>query len=198
MRGTIYFSKINRGYRKNPSKTEVIKERIAEDMRHKILPDETEAQKEVSRQIVQDEKSRQKLYSLTSTSKTVLLKISTCFFLEFEPKDIVITLTNVTITTKPFLNIPLFGAKQIQGIVIENITSVEVEYIPLFATLRIVDSTGTYKIRFLKKEEAVHARNIIQGMLVGKKSGLDFIGIEPKELVAKLIRLGNHHPEVTS
>ncbi|MBI2599591.1 hypothetical protein HYW43_01575 [Candidatus Daviesbacteria bacterium] len=190
--GTIYFPnrKAPKPKQAHTRAAEAVKEDIVKDIQEKIIPDETEAHKEISKGAVNDERSRQKMEALVDESQNYLLKISTHYFFETEPKTVIVDVAKVSIITRPFLDIPLLGPEEVQSFAVENITDVRVDFIPFFGTLTITESGNTHKIKYLKKQEAILARRIIQGILIFKKNGLSLTGMERFTLLSKLETIG--------
>ena len=76
----------------------------------------------------------------------------------------------------------------------KGIREVFVETSPWFATLKIVgkDFNGkSVKISFLKRDDALKAKKIIQGLSIGVKEGVDFSQIQKDSLSEKLEDLGS-------
>ncbi len=134
------------------------------------------------------DKNLQKLDSLANESQHTLLKIKAVFPFNFFPDEIIIDETKVSIIRKLF-----FFSNQIRSVAHEDILNVIVEYHIFFATLGIVDRSFIQQpisINYLKKNDAILARCIIQGIIIAKKEGVDFNMVTVKDLVQKAKRIG--------
>ncbi|HSX40091.1 MAG TPA: hypothetical protein VLF68_00600 [Candidatus Saccharimonadales bacterium] len=138
-------------------------------------------QKEISKQ-------SQKFETLVGKSNRVLLKISGIFPFDLFPDSIVIDENKVNIIHRYF-----FFTDEVQSIVIPHIKDVLVDRALLFATLKILPdgfSENWVSVEYLWKEEAVRARRIILGLLVGQKEGIDITKVETQDLEKKIEALG--------
>ncbi len=145
--------------------------------------------------IREEEKSRHKMDELIEKSNRVLFRTSTVFPFDFFPSEIIIDENKVSIIKKTF-----FWSEEVHSIMIKDITDVLIQTIPFFATLIICDdSSGENQINisFLKKDEAIKIRKIIQGLMVSLKGlsspmlgSIEVTSIPQWELIKKLETLG--------
>lgn len=131
--------------------------------------------------------NKEKFESLVRGSK-VLYELRSVFPFDLFPDTVTIDSEKVNITFKDF-----FLSARLQSYYIKNISYVYVDTGPLFASLNIVDEglvgqTGT--VSYLKKDEALCACRIIQGLIVTHKEDIDLSKIEDKNLVPKIEKLG--------
>ncbi len=129
----------------------------------------------------------QKLDDLVKGNR-VLYKISSVFPFDFFPDKIIIDPIKINVVFKEF-----FSSERVHGIYIRNISDVYVDTGPIFATLKIIDQgivENTVIVNYLKKNEALKAREIIQGLIVANRHGIDVSAIDDTNLVSKLVSLG--------
>ncbi len=134
------------------------------------------------------ELNNQKLDDLIDKCDTTLLKIETVWPFVFFTNDIIIDPHKVTIVFRDF-----FWAEQIHSVMVRDILDVVVETSLFFATLRIVDQgyiENSININYLKKDEALEARKVIQGLVVAHRQGIDFSKLETKNLKEQVTELG--------
>lgn len=133
----------------------------------------------------------QKLANLIDISNTPLLKIESVFPFHLVPDELSIDPTKITFTYKH-----LFGGKEQLSVAIQDITEVEVTNNLFFAQLRLMtnlseEQNRDYTINFLQKEEARKARQIIQGLEVAVKQGIDLTMVKNTELLHRIEELGS-------
>lgn len=117
-----------------------------------------------------------------------LIKIKTVFPFKFFTDTIVVDENKINIIEGIFF----FSAK-VKSIPIHHIQDVEVESSVFFAAIKILPVGYMEEwmiIRYLWKKEALRARRIISGLLVGHKNGIDFSKVETKNFVAEIEDLG--------
>ncbi len=128
------------------------------------------------------------LDALVSSSRMPLYSTSACFPFDFFPDQLSIEIAQVNVMKKSF-----FFTQHIQSIPIKNVADVFLQTSVFFATLKIIDSSyieNSVKIEYLKKDDACKARQLIQGLVIAHKEGIEVTGIPPKELILKLEQLG--------
>lgn len=116
-------------------------------------------------------KQEAKFFSLLRQSDSCLYTIHSVFPFDFFPDDISIEQNQVNVVNRTF-----FLCSHIQSIPITNVSDVFVESGPFFSTIRIVDKSyieNSVTVKFLKKSEALHARKIIQGLIVAINQHID-------------------------
>lgn len=136
-----------------------------------------------------NQNENRKLEKLISLSEQKILQISTSLPLDLSPQKLEIDFNKVVITSGDPLDV-----ENISVILIDDIQDVAIESSPLFSTLKITDQKfpqQPYSISYLKKEAAVKAMNIIQGLLIARREGINLSEIKSKrDLINKLIELG--------
>lgn len=132
--------------------------------------------------------NQEQLEGLIEKYRTVLYKLSSVFPFDLFPDEITVTENRVNIINREF-----FGSEQIYNILIKDIADVNIETNPFFATIKMYDARRRerppLKVSFLKKEDALEARTIIQGLISGTAQGIDFSKFDPEELVKKIKEL---------
>lgn len=131
----------------------------------------------------------EKFNSLLDQSHNVLFTTKSIFPFDFFPDSLIIDINQIHITTREF-----FKSQKLYSMSIQDIREVFVETSPWFATLKIVgkDFNGkSVKISFLKRDDALKAKKIIQGLSIGVKEGVDFSQIQKDSLSEKLEDLGS-------
>lgn len=148
-----------------------------------------DAQKEIVKEDIKSkEQNSEQLDNLIEKSNKNLQTLSTVFPFTLFPTTITIDPDKVTVTFKEF-----FASNNFQTMLIKEITNVEVQTDLFFGSLKIRDSADRAHeilVKFLKKKDAEKAREIIQGLIVGTKQGVDFSQIEQETLVKKVEELG--------
>jgi hypothetical protein len=136
--------------------------------------------------------SKEKFEALVEKSETPLYSISTIFPFQLFPKHIVVDLNKVSIVNNIF-----FFSKRRHSIFIEDVTDVYTDTNLFFAALSIVDRgfvENEIKIYYLRKDEAIKMRRIVQGLLVAHRQKVDLSKLEgTPQLVEKLESLGESH-----
>ncbi len=134
--------------------------------------------------------NQQKLDNLLSLSNNVIFRTTTIFPLDIFPTTLVIDYSQIHVISKMF-----FLSDRIRSIDIENIAEVTAVVVPFFATLNIVEAsspTTPITLKYLKKDQALKARRIIQGMIISKKMEIDITKMKnDSDLVQKLEKLGS-------
>ncbi|MBI4066913.1 hypothetical protein HY407_00890 [Candidatus Gottesmanbacteria bacterium] len=135
--------------------------------------------------------TKKSLIDLDSTvDKThhILFKTSTLFPFDLFPDTITIDEIKVNITRKEF-----FSSEQIQSILIDNISDVEVETAPILATLVITHigyRVNPVAIKNLKRADAIRAKRIIQGLIILRSEKIDTSSYTTPILRQRLVELG--------
>lgn len=134
------------------------------------------------------EVANQKLEDLADKSDTILLKVSTVFPFTFFVNDIIIDPYKVNIIFREF-----FFSEHIHSIMVKDILDVVVETSLLFATVKIVDQgyvENTVDIAYLKKDDALRVRKIIQGLVIAHRQAVDLSVLPSYHIKEKASDLG--------
>jgi hypothetical protein len=152
---------------------------------------QTELQKEATHEAEKDlqkqeAESKQQLSELTDAAQRVLFKTKTVFPFDLFPNDVIVNDDKVDIVFREF-----FMAETIHSEMIEELKDVVVETSPFFATLRLVDTFNVETcVKYLPTKDALKARDIIQGLVVAKKRGLDLTNMTKEEILKKIQAIG--------
>ncbi|HSW88703.1 MAG TPA: hypothetical protein VLG12_06090 [Candidatus Saccharimonadales bacterium] len=140
--------------------------------------------------------SNTNLENLRKKSKRIITSISSVFPFELFPSTIEVEDNKVTVIFRQF-----FWSSQTQSMDMQDISNTFLETAPFFATLRIITRSfveNSIKIPWLKRGEANHTRNIIEGLRIFSQERIDTSKYELKDLIKKLeslstINITMHH-----
>lgn len=154
------------------------------DLKHIVVSRDTDSQPEVVQRIRVDGerevyadllrdrvKHRKLLKEVVDSSNTVLFHAKAIWPFDFFPNEIIIDVARVTILKREF-----FWTGNIESLYIKDLMHITVETGPFFSTLRLVDTSFDKKkhfIAYLKRNDAFRAREILQGLVIASKSGVD-------------------------
>lgn len=132
----------------------------------------------------------QGLNSLVIKTQNTLLIVRSIRIFDFFPDKLIIDENKVS-----FIYKDAFGVKSIHSVLIENITYVEAHTSLITGTLVVVDSSNyrhpiELKINNLRKDAAIRARKLIQGLVHAKVSKADLSQLSPYDLENSLEELG--------
>lgn len=147
-------------------------------------------QKQEEAQLADKHKRQDKnlVAGLVRKSNRILVSISSHGFpFDLFPDTINIEEGRITIITRSF-----FSSSQVHSVDIKDISNVFINTAPFFAQLVIVSKTfaeNEIRIRNLRREEAVFARRIIEGLRIFENKQIDTSNYTKGELIAKLEEL---------
>src|SRR4030042_983134 len=125
---------------------------------------------------------------LVKKSNRILLSISShAFPFDLFPDTINVEEGRITIITRTF-----FLSARVHSVDIKDVSNIFVNVAPFFAQLVIISKTfeeNEVRIKNLRKDEAVFARRIIEGLRIFENKRIDTSNYTVKELVAKLQEL---------
>jgi hypothetical protein len=131
---------------------------------------------------------RRTVEKLVKKSNRILLSISSHSFpFDLFPDTINVEEARITIITRTF-----FLSSRVHSVDIKDVANIFVNVAPFFAQLVIISKTfeeNEIKINNLRKEEAVFARRIIEGLRIFTSKQIDTSSYTVKELVSKLQEL---------
>jgi hypothetical protein len=122
------------------------------------------------------------------TNSVILFKARAVFPFSFFPNEIIIDKDKVSIVTQSF-----FASDRHQSLLIKNIADCYVDTSIFFGSVNISDKyyeDNIISINYLKKRDAVAARNIIQGLALCQEKEVDISEIKPADLLPYLIEIG--------
>ena len=125
---------------------------------------------------------------LVRKSNRILVTISShAFPFDLFPDTLNIEEGRLTIITRRF-----FSSSQVHSVDLKDISNIFINTAPLFAQLVIVSKTfaeNEIRIRNFRKEEAVFARRIIEGLRIFDSKQIDTSKLTKEELLSKLEEL---------
>jgi hypothetical protein len=125
---------------------------------------------------------------LVKKSNRILVTISTHKFpFDLFPDTINVEEGRITIITRKF-----FFSSQVHSIDIKDISNIFINMAPFFAQLIIISKTfkdNEIRIKYLRKEEAVFARRMIEGLRIFENKQIDTSSYTKEELISKLEEL---------
>jgi hypothetical protein len=163
----------------------ISQQEVSIDGRKQIVQAQVEGAKE---QVKAQQQNEEKLDQLLSQSTHVLYKLVTVFPFDFFTDEISIGPSQIDICIRTF-----FMTKQMHSIPIKNIADVFIHTSLFFASLKIIDSSfieNSVTISYLKKHEAIRARDIIQGLVIASKEGIDITKVPEDVLLEKIEIIG--------
>ncbi len=155
-----------------------------------VWPDKLRVQQGVETQITSDKKSADKnaVEGLVRKSNRILISLSSRGFpFNLFPETVNIEEGRITIIHRSF-----FSSSQVHSVDLKDISNIFINTAPFFAQLVIVSKTFTeneIRINGLRKEEAVFARRIIEGLRVFENKQIDTSNYSKEDLIAKLQEL---------
>jgi len=147
-------------------------------------------EKQEETQLADKHKRRDKnlVAGLVKKSNRILMSISSRGFpFDLFPDTINVEEGRVTVITRKF-----FSSSQVHSVDIKDISNIFINMAPFFAQLVIVSKTfkeNEIRIKNLRKEEAVFARRIIEGLKIFENKQIDTSNYTKEELIAKLEEL---------
>lgn len=133
---------------------------------------------------------RQKMSTLAQKSHIVLFRANTVFPFDFFPDTLVIDTVKVSIIQREF-----FASEYVTSILLKDVTDVIVERSLFLANLKITYSHHPMRpifagIRMMKHWDAFRAKEILEGMLVVHREGIDLSKINPETVITFIENLG--------
>lgn len=131
-----------------------------------------------------------KFDSLTTSTQRNLLTLRSIKLLDFFQDKLIIDENKVS-----FIYNGAFGVKSIHSVLIENITYVEAHTSLISGCLVVIDSSNyrhpiELKIENIRKDAAVRARKLIQGLINAKILKMDLSLLDPYDLENYMEKLG--------
>jgi len=124
---------------------------------------------------------------LVEKSNRILASVTSVFPFDFFPNTVNVEEGRITVIVRNF-----FLSSQVHSVDIKDISNVFIDLAPFFAQLVIVSKTfarNQIKINFLKKDEAIFARRMIEGLRVFESKQIDTSAYSKEELIKKLLEL---------
>lgn len=163
----------------------------SKDRAEKTSP-EVEGKREAIKDFIKDrDTQRHKFHDLIEDVRRPLFTVSSVFPFHLFPDSIIIDEHKINVIIREF-----FWSGRVLSIYIQNISDVFIDKSVFFATIKIVDKgyiENFVSVSYLWKKEAAKARNIIQGLVIAEKEGIDLTKIDNNELVTQVEMLGVAH-----
>jgi|SRR3989344_878576 len=152
-----------------------------------------DAQAEALKDIFKAEhKHEQNFEGLLEKSEKPLIRVRAVFPFDFFPDELTVDVSKVNFIHKELLS------KRVQSIYIRNISDVVVNTGIFFANLGIIDfgfAGNSINVNYLKNNEALKVRRIIQGLVVCARQGIDITQFEAEHFKYKIELLGEEKVE---
>jgi hypothetical protein len=185
-----------------PQQTEPVKQAasprvvsIPKEMQTNQRPPPQNTQLNISEEIKAEEDNvkksiteERKLDNLITNSHKVLFKCSAVFPFDLFPDELSIESTQVNVKRKVF-----FLTAQSSSVPVKNISDVILSTSIFFSSIRVVDqyfAQNSIDVSFLKKDDALKVKKIIQGLVIAVKEDVDPSRITPNHLVNRAEKLG--------
>lgn len=133
------------------------------------------------------------ILKIARKSSQILFQTKTVFPFDFFPDTLTINANKIDIVNSEF-----FASNRTTSIPLNDIANVEVQTVPFFATIRIISIRFPMKpivLHYLKKTEAIKAKNIIDGLLVAISQGADITNIDPQTILKQIETAGKSNVE---
>ncbi len=136
----------------------------------------------------QKRKDIDELVKLVKHSREVLAKSSSVFPFTLFPDTITVDRTKVTIHKRSF-----FFVSETVSIKIEDILNVSCGIGPIFGsiTITIVMTGDRLTTNFFWRDDAVHLKHMIQGLVIANSNNADTTKLSKHELITTLVELGH-------
>lgn len=131
-----------------------------------------------------------RLDQLVVSSNVPLFKLSSVFPFDFFPNHITIEPSQINIVISAFLS------DRRLSFAYDDISDVFVDQTIFFACLKIIDKhfgQNSVEINFLKRNDALRARRIIQGLIVANREKVNLAGMNAGVLLKKIEDIGKMH-----
>lgn len=131
---------------------------------------------------------KNKVETLVRKSNRILASISTHRF----PFDLFPNTINVEESRITIINRNFFSSSQIHSVDINDVSNVFINVSYFFAQLVIVSRTfsnNNIAINYLRKNEAIHTRRIIEGLRIFENNNINTSNFSHDELLSKLEQL---------
>ncbi|KKR76948.1 MAG: hypothetical protein UU21_C0001G0002 [Candidatus Levybacteria bacterium GW2011_GWA2_40_8] len=126
-------------------------------------------------------KDKEKIVALANASDSILFQATTVFPFTFFRNSIIIDKTKVTIIERLF-----FFSQNTTSYAIEDILNVEIGSSIFFSFLTCLtryDNKKAFTLHYLKKNDAVFAKKLIQGLIIAKREGVHIEELSKEEIM---------------
>lgn len=121
-------------------------------------------------------------------SQLPIYRVQSFFPFDLFPDEIIVNQTEVSVILKHF-----FGSDRRYALNLKSISDVMVDSTPFFSTIKIVNKDyieNTVEVKFLKKDEALKMRKIIQGLIIANTRDIDLTKLTKEQIIEKTEKLG--------
>lgn len=157
--------------------------------RPEILDEQIEAYDTLTKETLKKEElNKQKIENITQRAHHELLKVKAFFPLDLFPDEVIVDENKITI-----VNYSFFFNKHIRSILVKDIANVTASTSLFFGSLQIVDQYFTQDpvhVQYLKRNETICARRIIQGLMIAYQDNVDFSKMDRDVVYKKLLEIG--------
>ncbi len=146
-----------------------------------------------------EETAREKLSTVAAQAENILLKIRSVFPLDLFPSTLIIDTTKITVITKAF-----FASETVRTILLKEVTDVSVETNLFFARLLFTYSHNPIRpmdlsVGNFKKNEALKAKDIIQGVMVLRLGeNVDLTNLSAEKILNEIKQIGYTQQRLTT
>ncbi len=132
--------------------------------------------------------SLQEIEEKVEQDSLILYRATSIFPFEIFPTDVVVYRNKVDIIDRIF-----WGAQDIKTVMIPDIFQLEVQTTPFFSSISITNRQPMMpliSVKFLKNNDALQLRAIIQGLVNAHYQKLDLSDLSPAQLIQQVKELG--------
>lgn len=134
--------------------------------------------------------------NISQKDDVILFKAKTVFPFDFFPDTIIIDTIKISIITKTF-----FASQQVVTVSIKDLVDVELEtafflsnvvisYLPKVDTPTGMIKPHEHRVDLLKNTDAMRIKNILKGIQLAQREGIDVAKIKPEELTEFIEKVG--------
>ena len=135
-----------------------------------------------------DRKRIKRLTHVAVLGHDVLFRANTVFPFNLFPDTVIVDREKLTFITRYF-----FSIAKVTAIPIRDLLNVEADIGPFFGSVHTSSRffiTAPYSIRFLRRNDAIKLRRLLQGYIIANEQDIDCTKIEKDKLIALLNDLG--------
>lgn len=166
----------------------VVEIKVEEKLKEKL--EGTNLEEKVETKVEEEKlKLEKKVKDIVENPSRNLYEIKAVFPFDLFPDRVLVEETKVNVITKSF-----FASEQVLSISFKDIKKVEVQTSIFFAKLQLTSWTAVnniMEVAFLKKDEALKGRRIIEGLKQLNEQKVDFSKIPTHQLLEQVEHLGS-------
>ncbi len=126
----------------------------------------------------------------------VLYRAESLFPFDIFPTQVLIYPTRVEI-----VDVIFFGSQEVKSIMIQDIFTIDVITSLWLSSIRITSRQPTRPVIVvtkLKNKDALRIKNIVQGLVIAQRNGLDLLHLNPAQIVQEAFELGQTPVHLTT